>query len=225
MEQGQRLYLVFSRAQALRFLSHLDMTRLWERALRRACLPLRYSQGFHPHPRLSLALPLAVGMTAEAEWADVEMQAPVPPGEVADRLAAQLPAGISLRQVQEAPWNAPALAARVCGAEYEVRVRCPPPLALVQHQVDDLMAAESWPVEEQHKGQPRTVDIRGMVVHLTLQDWTAGQGTASMLLQNREGKSVRPETVLRALELGPDFLVHRKRVLFTEPQPAAVKGV
>ncbi len=193
--------------------------------MRRACLPLRYSQGFHPHPRLSLALPLAVGMTADAEWVDVEMRVPVPPGEVVGRLAVQLPGGISLQQVQEAPWSAPALAARVCGAEYEVQVRCPPPLDLVQQKVDGLMAAGSWPVEEQHKGQLRTVDIRGMVVHLALQDWTAGQGIVSMLLQNREGRSVRPETVLRALELGPVFLVHRKRVLFTEPQPATAKGV
>ncbi len=225
MEQGQRLYLVFSRAQTLRFLSHLDMTRLWERALRRARLPLRYSQGFHPHPRLSLALPLAVGMTAEAEWVDVEMRAPVPPAEVVGRLAPQLPGGISLRQVREAPWSTPALAARVCGAEYEVRVRCPPPLGAIQEKVDEFLAAAAWTIEEQHKGQPRTLDIRRMVVHLTLESWTADEGTVSMQLQNWEGKSVRPETVLRALGLGPDFLVHRKRVLFAEGQPATAKGV
>jgi radical SAM-linked protein len=225
MEQGQRLYFVFSRTQALRFLSHLDMIRLWERVLRRACLPLRYSQGFHPHPRLSLALPLAVGMTAEAEWVDVEMRTPVLPDQVADRLAAQLPGGILLQQVQEAPWSAPALAARVCGAEYEVRVRFPPPRDLVQKKVDEFLAAELWPVEEQHKGQPRTIDIRGMVVHLFPQGWTAEQGVVSIRLQNFGGKSVRPETVLRALELGSDWLVHRKRVVFMEPQLAAAKGV
>jgi len=127
MEQGQRLYMVFSRGRALRFLSHLDMMRLWKRALRRARLPLRYSQGYHPHPRLSLAMPLSVGMTAEAEWLEVEMRASAVLDKVRERVAGQLPVGVRLRRVEEAPWKAPSLTSRLAGAEYEVEIRCPPP--------------------------------------------------------------------------------------------------
>ncbi|MGC8875430.1 MAG: TIGR03936 family radical SAM-associated protein, partial [Chloroflexia bacterium] len=76
MEKPTRYYLQFARGRELRFLSHLDMMRLWERAIRRAGLPLRYSGGFHPHARISLALPLAVGMTARGEWLEVELKVP-----------------------------------------------------------------------------------------------------------------------------------------------------
>ena len=62
-----RLRLKFSRGEKLKYLSHLDLMRLWERALRRAGLPAAYSEGFSPHPRISLASPLAVGVTSRAE--------------------------------------------------------------------------------------------------------------------------------------------------------------
>ena len=115
MEQSQRFYLVFSRGRGLRFLSHLDMMRLWERAIRRAGLRLRYSQGYHPHPRVSLALPLAVGMTAEAEWLELEIQGPVRLEDIGPRLSPQLPVGLVLHQVREAARQAPALAAQLQG--------------------------------------------------------------------------------------------------------------
>ena len=67
----QRIRIKFNRGEEIKFISHLDITRLWERALRRAGVPLAYSQGFSPHPQLSFAVPLAVGMTSEAELLDI----------------------------------------------------------------------------------------------------------------------------------------------------------
>src|SRR4030042_1136628 len=75
----QRLRLKFSRGQELKFLSHLDLMRLWERALRRAGLPLAYSEGFTPHPQIALAAPLLVGVTSDAELMDVSLSRWVSP--------------------------------------------------------------------------------------------------------------------------------------------------
>jgi radical SAM-linked protein len=69
----QRLRLKFGRGEDLKFLSHLDLMRLWERALRRAGLPLAYSEGFTPHPQIALAAPLLVGVTSDAELMDVSL--------------------------------------------------------------------------------------------------------------------------------------------------------
>ncbi len=69
----QRLRLTFARAKELVYISHLDITRLWERVFRRADLPLTYSQGFSPHPKISIAAPLALGVTSEGELMDVEL--------------------------------------------------------------------------------------------------------------------------------------------------------
>jgi radical SAM-linked protein len=221
MDQGQRLYIVFSRGRRLRFLSHLDMMRLWERALRRARVPLRYSQGYHPHPRLSLALPLAVGVTAEAEWLECELRTPLSPAEVQLRLSTQLPAGIALCQVLEAPWKAPSLAARLRTSTYEVQVHRSLPLDEAQERVERLRQAAHWVVEEPHKGRVRSVDVRAMVDDVQVGPWAAGQQRLHLVLRHQDGRSARVETVLKALDLGPAFLIHRQGVSFDlEPDRA-----
>ena len=74
-----RLRVRFSRGEELKFISHLDIMRLWQRALRRAGISLVYSEGFNPRPRLSLAAPLAVGVTSEAELMDIYLTGQVSP--------------------------------------------------------------------------------------------------------------------------------------------------
>ncbi|MDP2935460.1 MAG: TIGR03936 family radical SAM-associated protein, partial [Dehalococcoidia bacterium] len=70
-QELQRLRITFSRGPEVKYISHLDLMRLWERVLRRAKLPLAFSEGFSPHPRLALATPLPVGVTAAEEWMEV----------------------------------------------------------------------------------------------------------------------------------------------------------
>jgi radical SAM-linked protein len=224
MEQGQRLYIVFSRGRRLRFLSHLDMMRLWERALRRARLPLRYSQGYHPHPRLSLALPLAVGMTAAAEWLECALGAPVAVDEVFRRLHGQLPAGIALERVVEAPWRAPALAASLRASHYLVHVRHAPPLEAVRERVRQFCAASTWVVQEERKGRVRSVDLRALVGEVELGPEGAVQQELHLVLRHEAGRSARVEAVLRALGLGTVALVHRQGLTFDGLAPAERGG-
>src|SRR5688500_7774877 len=89
----ERVRLTFSKEGALRYIGHLDLVRMWERACRRAKLPLAYTLGFTPHPRLTLAAPLALGVTSAAELMDVYLREALPAGEVAERVGPQLPAG------------------------------------------------------------------------------------------------------------------------------------
>ena len=92
----QRLRLKFGRGEELKFLSHLDLMRLWERALRRAELPLAYSEGFTPHPRVALAAPLSVGVTSEAELMDVFLSRWVAPQSFVTQAKKQLPQGLKI---------------------------------------------------------------------------------------------------------------------------------
>src|SRR3990172_6617082 len=105
----QRLRLTFSRGEAVKHLSHLALMRLWERALRRADLPLAYSQGFSPHPRLSLAAPLAIGVTSSAELMDIFLERRVSPLFLLKTLKGQLPGGIDLLEVLEVGLGLPSL--------------------------------------------------------------------------------------------------------------------
>ena len=101
----QRLRIRFSRGEEIKFISHLDIMRLWERALRRAGIELAYSEGFSPHPRISLAVPLAVGVTSETELMDVFVTRMVSPHWFTAAVSRQLPPGIDIIGVYQIALN------------------------------------------------------------------------------------------------------------------------
>src|SRR3712207_1821047 len=105
----QRLRVTFARGDVLRYITHLDLMRSWERALKRAGLPLAYSEGFTRHPQIALAAPLPVGATAEAELMDVFLAEPLDSAKFRARLAAQTPPGLAIEAVEEVPLAWPSL--------------------------------------------------------------------------------------------------------------------
>jgi len=121
----QRLRVTFTRGSELQYITHLDLMRFWERVLRRADVPIAYSEGFSPHAQISLAAPLAVGTTSEAELMDVFLAERMTPRAFLQTVSAQLPAGVEVRSVQEVALSLPALQAAVLFAEYVVDVGAP----------------------------------------------------------------------------------------------------
>jgi len=105
----QRLRIRFCRGEEIKFISHLDLMRLWQRALLRAGISLAYSEGFSPHPRISLAVPLAVGVTSEAELMDIFVIKWVSPHLFTTAVSQQLPPGIGILQVYQIAPNLPSL--------------------------------------------------------------------------------------------------------------------
>ena len=89
-----RLRIKFMRGEEVKYISHLDMLKVFERAVRRAKIPIAYSQGFNPHPQIIFGLPLSVGVTSDAEYADFELTEPVTPEDFMDKLNRQLPSGL-----------------------------------------------------------------------------------------------------------------------------------
>ncbi len=161
----QRLRLTFTRGEEAKYVSHLDLARLWERAVRRARLPLAYSAGFTPHPRLSFAAPLAVGLTSDGELLELYLTEPSPPAEVQARLGAQLPPGLALLSVVEEA-DAPSLQSRVRAALYLARFRTAiPDLAA---RVAAFLARERVPYERKRERKGKTLDLRPYVEQLAV---------------------------------------------------------
>src|SRR3954467_9132187 len=94
----QRVRIRFAKGDEIKYVGHLDFIRFWERAMRRAALPLANTEGHHPHPRLALAAPLPVGYTSDAELLDIFLERLVAPMEAVRRLSAQMPSGIRLME-------------------------------------------------------------------------------------------------------------------------------
>jgi radical SAM-linked protein len=191
-----RYRITFARDRAIRFVGHLDLAKTWERILRRAGLPVAYSQGFHPLPKITFASALPVGCTSEAEVMDVVLTEPIAPSDMAARLAPALPAGIAIASITEVPLNAPALQAALRWAEYVVTVETDETREQVESKVQTFLAAPSLMRERRGK----SYDLRPLVLSLTVEAVLASSVQLVMrLLADASAGTGRPDEVLAAL--------------------------
>jgi len=195
----QRLRIRLSRGQEIKFISHLDMMRLWERALRRAEIPLAYSEGFSPHPRISLAVPLPVGVTSEAELMDVSVAKWVSPHWFTSAVSQQLPRGIEILGVYQIALGMPSLQSQVRYAEYRAEVETEKGPEAIESAISALLSVEHLPWHHQRDTGRRSYDLRALIDDLWLVDWRHPHCTIGMRLRCDSGGSGRPEQVASAL--------------------------
>jgi len=216
----QRLRVRFSRGEEVKYVTHLDLMRLWERALRRAGIDVAYSEGFTPHAQLSLAAPLAVGVTSEGELLDVFLAGRLTPLDFMRAIGKQLPAGIEALEVEEVGLRAPSLQSELRAAEYEVSLAATLPEADARRAVERFLAAESVHWEQVRDGETRRYDIRALVQDLWLDDAKNGFVVIGMRVRADSGGSGRPEQVIAAMGLPEPAAIHRRKLLLAETSPA-----
>ncbi len=220
----QRLRLTFARGDEAKELSHLEVMRALERAMREAGLPLAYSEGRRPTAQISIGAPLPVGVTSACELADVFLSEPVSPAGLVAALQATLAPGLETLSAWEVGLAGPALQARVRWAEYEVDVPCGGRSAEdVRRSIGGLLAARSLPWEHQRETKTSRYDLRPLVLGLDLE--AEGEGIHRLLMRLRVGqeRSGRADQVVAALGLEPPLRVHRRR-LYVERTPPALEA-
>ena len=195
----QRLRVRFSRGEEIKFISHLDIMRLWERALRRAQISLAYSEGFSPHPRISLAAPLAVGVTSEAELMDVFVTGWASPHWFAGVVTHQLPPGIEILGVYQVALTMPSLQSQVRHAEYGVEIETEKRPEDIEAAISSLLSLERLPWHHERDTGRRSYDLRALIDDLWLVSWSQPYGTIGMRLRSDSSGSGRPEQVAVAL--------------------------
>jgi len=211
----QRLRLVFCKGAEIKYISHLDLMRAWERALRRAGLPLAHSQGFNPRPRLFFAAALPVGFTGRAEMLDILLERRMELHDFAARLRVQLPVGLWLESVNEVPMALPPLPGRVVAVEYELLVETEETAETIQARLAGLLAAQSLPRHRQRPGGERAYDLRPLIQDLWFVGWRAHLAVLGMRLQADPQGTGRPDEVMSALGLTEAVCAtERLRLLF-----------
>jgi radical SAM-linked protein len=215
----QRLRITFGRGEAVKYITHLDLMRLWERMLRRARFPVSYSTSQPPRPRLALAAPLAVGVLSEGELLDVFLDARLPIVHLTKRLAIECPAGISINQVQEVGVGLPSVQSLVRFSEYRVSVAPTVSMGDVQERIGGLLAAKTIPRERLRDKEIRRYDLRPQIDSLWIAEWGKDEGVLGMLLQTDERATGRPDDVLSALSLGEsERSVLRTKLILAPPK-------
>ncbi|HZT41831.1 MAG TPA: TIGR03936 family radical SAM-associated protein [Chthonomonadaceae bacterium] len=222
--------LTFEKGESVRWLGHLDILRTFERAIRRAGLPVAFSAGFNPRERLAFASALSTGVTGAAEPATLELTAALPAEEIAGRLNAVLPPGIRIVSCEEVPEaGARELLHRFDRAEYEVVCTCPPELASAEIEavVEALMAQPCIEITREREGRRKTVDIRPFVHCLALRPESVKNGrlTFEMAVSVGEGIMARPAEIVSVLsEKLPGLSVRRShRVRLFRSQEEGVR--
>jgi len=209
--QGLRLAIHFRISSDVRFISHHDAMRMFQRALARAGLPVAYSEGFNPHPRLSLPLPRPVGMASEAELLLVRLTAPVGADEALARLAPQMPKGIELTRIECVAPDGRASEFEPVAARYRLAAapdEHPPDLAA---RVAAVQHADVVPVirVDRKTSRVRTLDLKDFLMDIQL---AADSGVDFWLKVTPQG-SIRPSEVAATLGYDADSINHRIRRL------------
>lgn len=195
-----RVRIAYAKMEESKYIAHLDLARVFERAMRRAGIPVAYSEGFNPHPKLSFGSALAVGVEGEREYLDIELQREMDLAEVLGRLQEQLPAGIRLLEGQAMVPGAKALMAVLNSASYRLRVPMALPIQAerLQEAISSWLARKHVMYTRYSKKGPTEKDIRPWVKSL------AGEIRGEEILFDLEVEvgnqgSVRPEEVITSL--------------------------
>ncbi|MFZ9569290.1 MAG: TIGR03936 family radical SAM-associated protein, partial [Vulcanococcus sp.] len=200
-ERVARLRFRFAKTGSLALLSHLDLVRLMERALRRSALPVSFTGGFHPLPRVQFALALPLGAEADGEWMDIEFTASLAPAQVLAQLQPQLPAGFTLLEALEVPVSGPSLSQELAAATWVLQFRSAsgqplPAEASWRSALDGLLAQASWIWEDtDKKGRPRQRDLRPYLQSITFATEEDAPTVRFSATVDPAGRSLRPEQV------------------------------
>lgn len=213
MTQHQRLRIRHTKLGRTRYLSARDLTSVWERSLRRAQLPIAYSQGFTPHARVSFPDALPVGLASTGEYAELSFAAPIDPGPGLGSLSAALPEGMRITTYLEVPDGAPKLAKMLRCTLWELAWTAADGDEAARRAADGTTAVEALLARDSHeitKHRPsgdKVVDVRPPLLRAACTvgpapDWiTAGMPTASAPHQTTSSSTSDPgvATILRVL--------------------------
>lgn len=197
-----RYRIRYSKEGAARYISHLDMLRTFERAVRRAGLPVSFSQGFNPHPRFSFGLPLSVGVSGLSEYVDVDLDVALPPDEVASALKGAMPPGIRVSGARPVEDGSQSLMAATDRSLYRVKMdgECFPPGAeKLNACLGEIMKSKELVVTRRKKdGREVPFDIRPGLLSLAARDEKGGV-VLELELMTSSSLNIRTREVLAAI--------------------------
>ena len=204
-----RLRIKFAKTAHMRYTSHLDLQRTWERTVRRAKLPLAYSQGFNPRPKINLAAALPLGFTSDCELAEIWLDHDLPENQVKENLAEAAPPGLKIEQVEAVDLRNPKLPNLIRSSVYLVTLL--DPVEDLESRIEVLLAKES--ILRERRG--KEYDLRPLVETMSAIDpGPEGEQRLRLQLAARTGATGRPDEVLAALEILPyNARVHRTELI------------
>ncbi|MFH1422994.1 MAG: TIGR03936 family radical SAM-associated protein [Planctomycetota bacterium] len=166
-----RYRIIYTKLEKAAFIGHLELKQILERAFRRAELPLKYSEGFHPEPKISYSPPVPLGIESNAELLDMRLTENIPPAEIINRVNPLLPHGVALYNAKLIATSAPSITASVKGNKYIIDIS-QIPVKFTQEEISRLterfLSQSNIPFIKERKGKVRKVNMRDFVTSIEI---------------------------------------------------------
>lgn len=211
----------FTRGEELRFISHLDQQRLFQRAFRRAGLNIAHSNGFNPHPKLSFALAMSVGLMSDSEYGDVVLTRDIDLMEFTKRLNAALPEGLKVVEARRIPQGKTSLSASLTDSRYRIDVALEDGMdeASLSDILNTYKSLDEVILEKRNKkGKLVPKNIRPFIQDIRVLSIQEGNAELELRLKYLDQQSVKPELVLQTVNqsVNPCFVIDPTIVMTRE---------
>lgn len=209
----------FSRGEGLKYIAHLDILRVFERALMRSGLPVAYTQGFNPRQKLVFGLPMSIGLTSDSEFADIELEQDISPECFMGALNRSLPEGMHILAAVEHKGK-DNIMNQISAARYEITIETVKPMSRYEmdNLVQGLLSKEEISVMKKTKKGLRPVNIRPMIYALSALKKDGNQFTLEAFLSAGAENNLRADLLMEAFNqetgLGVNTLATHRKALY-----------
>ena len=205
-----RMIVRFGKNPRLRFISHLDLQRFFQRALNRTGLPIAYSQGFNPHPVMAFASALALGWTSKYEMLDVKLSAPIGRKHAEEAMRAALPEDLPVLEVKLAEDRLPSLMPLVAASDYVIEQS-----GVTQEALEHFLSQECVMGIRKTKSGEKEINIRPLAYEVSQEN---GSLKARLALTDKD--TLKPDLLVKALDGDSEEMkIHRVALLSSDMQP------
>lgn len=206
----------FSKTGMAKYISHLDLLRVFTRAVMRAELPVKYSNGFNPHQIITFSLPLAVGVTSESEFVDIDFDDSASNGEIAEKLGRALPPDMKVMKIGE-----PEISANdICSALYHVVLKGS---GISRESLESFFEKEDIPAVKKTKKGEKTVNLKDYIKVFKIIRAETGEAELELVLSAGGSANIKPAIVADKIfeysGCGDEAfcLIHRKEIYYLRP--------
>ncbi|MEA3406731.1 MAG: TIGR03936 family radical SAM-associated protein [Chloroflexota bacterium] len=210
----QRIRFTYGVDGPLKYVAVLDMMRIWGRLLRRADIPIAYSQGFHPQPRLQIAAPLPVGYSSECELIDAFLTQEQELTQVRDATKVQAPRGLDILNVENVPVKASAAQATMREAIYRVRIWTVKAAPVLKRRIQNLLSQSEIIRQRFKKGNMIDYDLRPLIHDIEYVHTREEYHQLRMRVRCSPRGAGRPEEIVDELDIEPTYYtIHRTHLI------------
>ncbi|HBM74555.1 MAG TPA: radical SAM protein [Clostridiaceae bacterium] len=189
------------KGEGVKFISHLDLMRCMQRAIRRSKVPISYSKGFNPHADMSFATPVSVGTASEGEYMDFMLEFEMDENSIAEAVNRSLPDDIRILWVKRIDEKLPSLMSMVDAASYEITIINPQPKLIIQKSIDSFLNRPSIEVMKESKKGEKLVDIKPMIYDIRLKSNDGPISVIETTIKAGSRSNLNPELLFNAMQL------------------------